>query len=49
MSKVDLPRDFWDSTLDKMEKQLSDALALETKKANAPVLESQKETVDVTA
>ena len=43
MTKVDLPRDFWDSTLAKMEKQLSVA----SLQGNGPTMESQEEVVDI--
>jgi len=43
MTKVDLPRDFWDSTLAKMEKQLSSL------QDNGPTMESQEEVVDINA
>ena len=43
MTKVDLPRDFWDSTLAKMEKQLSSL------QNNGPTMESQEEVVDINA
>jgi hypothetical protein len=45
MTKVDLPRDFWDSTLAKMEKQLA-AASLQD---NGPTMESQEEVVDINA
>ena len=45
MTKVDLPRDFWDSTLAKMEKQLSEASLQD----NGPTMESQEEVVDINA
>ena len=48
MTKVDLPRDFWDSTLAKMEKQL--AAAMETYKENIVLaIQATKETVDIVA
>ena len=48
MTKVDLPRDFWDTTLAKMEKQL--AAALEPDKENSvPTTPTPKETVDIIA
>lgn len=45
MTKVDLPRDFWDSTLAKMEKQLSEASLQD----NGHTMESQEEVVDINA